>query len=94
MPTRIGGMALDDNQPEEHLHGALERVSHRLWRARIDLENQRSPGDPSVVFLGDLANILEEFDIATPEELRIRLGHGEAMDNPYCGFRYQNLHQL
>lgn len=94
MPTRIGGMALDDKQPEESLHGALERVSHRLWIARIYLENQRTPGDPSVVFLGDLANILEEFDIATPEALRERLEHLETLENTYCGFRYQNLHQL
>lgn len=60
---------------QEAVHG--EPLSHRLWRLRFLLEDQRGPGDPSLVWLGDLANVLEEHDVANVEQLQDRLADSE-----------------
>lgn len=50
-----------------------ERLSHALWRARFALEARLRPDDPSWVFVGDLANALEEHDVHSLGELVERL---------------------
>ncbi len=51
----------------------MAKLSENLWAARIALEKHREPGDPSTVFLGELANLLEEHDITILVGLRIKL---------------------
>ena len=51
----------------------MAKISDDLWIARLRMEVNRHSRDPSTVFLGDLANVLEEYSVTTVAELRIRL---------------------
>ena len=59
---------MSDN-PRTPVIGAATRLSEKLWEARAALEAGRRPGDPSWVWLGELANALEESDIKDTAEL-------------------------
>lgn len=58
------------------------KLSEDLWAARIKLEKHREPGDPSTVFLGELANLLEEQDITCLMKLRIALNELQSDNTP------------
>lgn len=60
----------------------MAKLSENLWTARIALEEHREPGDPSTVFLGTLANLLEEHDITSLVELRIKLDELQPDNTP------------
>lgn len=53
----------------------MARLSDDLWIARMILEERREGHDPSTVFLGELANLLEEQGISGLVELRIKLDY-------------------
>lgn len=72
-PAPVLAAMAGDVSVQETLDGALDKLSDRLWRARFILETRRGKGDPSAVFLGDLANLVAEYDIRTPEALREQL---------------------
>jgi len=57
--------------------GKIESLGERLWRIRFEMERLRNHGDTSLMWLGDLANTLEEYDVGTVAELRIHLDGGD-----------------
>ena len=60
----------------------MAKLSEDLWTARIALEEHRKSGDPSTVFLGELANLLEEHDVTCLVELRIALDEPQPDNTP------------
>lgn len=49
------------------------RLSEEVWGVRFMLEERFRRGDPSFVWVGELANLLEEFDVKDLGELRDKL---------------------
>lgn len=60
----------------------MAKLSEDLWTARLTLEERRKPSDPSTIFLGELANLLEEYDVIGLLELRIKLDEPQPDNTP------------
>ena len=67
---------MSGHRPMRELPRKSDSLGERLWRLRFELERGRRHGDESLIWLGDLANLLEEHGIDGPWTLRVVIEEG------------------